>query len=81
MHTHVRRWGNSPSVRIPRSLMVAAGLEMDEPISITEEGGAIVIRPLERPFDLRAAVDSITAENIPDPEDVDFGPPVGREVW
>ena len=80
MRVHVRKWGNSASVRIPASVMASAALGVDQLVDIREEGGRIVIEPVREPaYELDELLDRMTPETFPD--EVDFGPPVGGEVW
>lgn len=80
MRVHVKKWGNSASVRIPASIMAAAALRIDQEVEVREEDGRIVIEPLIAPsYDLNSLLDRMTPDNIPD--DVDFGAPVGKEIW
>jgi antitoxin MazE len=53
---------------------------VDEPVEVREEAGRIVIEPLRsKTYDLRKLVAGINSKNRPEP--VDFGRPVGKEVW
>jgi antitoxin MazE len=80
MKTLVKKWGNSAAVRIPASVMTAAALGVDQAVDIREEGGRVVIRPIAaEAYDLNALLDQMRPETFP--EDVDFGPPQGREIW
>jgi antitoxin MazE len=80
MRLHIRKWGNSASVRIPASIMASASLAVDQLVDVREEGGVIVIEPVRSPaYDLNALLERMTPETFPD--DLDFGPPVGRESW
>jgi antitoxin MazE len=80
MKVQVKKWGNSASVRIPASVMTAAALRLDQAVDVREEGGRIIIEPIEaEAYDLDRLLDQMTVESFP--EDVDSGPPVGREVW
>lgn len=80
MQVHVKKWGNSASVRIPASVMAAAALRIDQPVDVREEGGRIIIEPVAAPeYDLDALVDAMKPETFPD--DHDFGPAVGAEAW
>jgi antitoxin MazE len=80
MRATVKKWGNSAAVRIPASVMEAARLHLDEEVDVREEKGRIVIVPVrQKSYRLEDLVKRINARNLPDP--VDFGPPVGREVW
>lgn len=80
MRVHVKKWGNSASVRIPSGVMRAVNLRIDQAVDVREEGGRIVIEPLAAPA---ANLDGLLAAMTPDTfhEEVDFGRPVGREVW
>ncbi len=76
----LKKWGNSAAVRIPASVMAAASLGLDQLVDVREEGGRIVIEPIKAsPYELEALLDRMRPETFP--EDIDFGPPQGREVW
>ena len=80
MKIHVKKWGNSASVRIPASVMAAAALQIDQAVDVREENGRIIIEPITAPsYDL----DQLLADMVPStfPETVDFGPEVGDEAW
>jgi antitoxin MazE len=80
MKAAIKKWGNSAAVRIPASVLRAAKLEADEAVEVREERGRIVIEPVQRKeYRLAELVKGITAENRHD--EIDFGGPVGREVW
>jgi antitoxin MazE len=80
MRVLVKKWGNSASVRIPAAVMQAARLQLDQAVDVREEQGRIVIEPVRvEDFDLETLVAGITPENLPEP--VEFGRPVGNEVW
>ena len=76
----VKKWGNSAAVRIPASVLEAAHVCLDQPVDVREEGGRIVIEPLQPThYDLEALVAGITDDNRHEP--VETGQPVGQEVW
>ena len=76
----VKKWGNSAAVRIPAAVLDAAHVRLDQPVDVREEGGRIVIEPLNPiQYDLDTLLAGITDENRHDP--VDMGAPVGNEVW
>ena len=80
MRVLVRKWGNSAAVRIPASVMAAASLIIDQAVDVREERGRVVIEPLRaEPYDLDALLAQMRPETFP--EDIDFGPPLGREQW
>ena len=80
MRLHIRKWGNSASVRIPASVMASASIAIDQLVDVREEGGVIVIEPIRASaYDLNTLLDRMTPDTFPD--DVEFGPPVGGEIW
>ena len=80
MRATVRKWGNSAAVRIPASVMQATRLDLDEVVDVREEAGRIVIEPVrQKSYDLDKLLKGITPKN--QHEAVDFGPPMGKEVW
>ncbi len=80
MKQHVRKWGNSDAVRIPASLLAAAGLKIGDPVYLRAELGRIIIeREATDSETLDDLLAGITPENI-HPE-IDCGPPVGKEIW
>ncbi len=80
MRVQVKKWGNSASIRIPAAIMAAAALRIDQDVDVREDDGRVVIEPVAKPrYDLQELLAQITPENLHDP--VDWGPPVGREIW
>jgi antitoxin MazE len=80
MGTSIARWGNSLAVRLPKAVAEKAGLSEGDPIDVKVSGtGDIVLRRTRRRYTLDELVAGITPENRH--EEIDFGPPVGKEVW
>jgi antitoxin MazE len=78
MRVLVKKWGNSPSVRIPAAVMRAARMTLDQPVDIREEDGRLIIEPIrEESSDLATLLAGITDENLH--TELDFGPAVGQE--
>ena len=80
MQVQVRKWGNSASVRIPASVMSAAALTVDQTVDIHVEDGRVVIEPV-RPaaYSLDGLLAGMTVATFHEP--VEFGAPVGEELW
>jgi antitoxin MazE len=75
----IRKWGNSPALRLPKSVLSEARFSLEQRVSITASRGRIVIEPTERvEYDLEDLVAEITAANAHG--EVDFGAPVGKEA-
>lgn len=80
MRATVRKWGNSAAVRIPAAVMRSTQLNLDEVVDVRDEAGKIVIEPVRhKTYNLQDLLKGITADNQHGP--VDFGMPMGREVW
>jgi antitoxin MazE len=80
MRTKIQKWGNSLAVRIPKPFAAEAGLDQQSEVDVSVMDGALVIKPCpEPPLTLEELVSRITDENRH--EEIDFGPPVGREIW
>ncbi|MCL2522988.1 MAG: AbrB/MazE/SpoVT family DNA-binding domain-containing protein [Betaproteobacteria bacterium] len=79
MRVTVKKWGNSASVRIPAPVMRAAKLQMDATVDVREEGGRIIVKPVDASYDLDTLLAGITPENLHG--EIDFGPVVGKEIW
>lgn len=78
MRSFIKRWGNSAAVRVPAAAMQAAHLTIDQQVDIRVEEGKLVIEPLRtEELGLDDLLAGVTPENIHD--EIDFGPPVGRE--
>lgn len=79
MDATIRKWGNSPAVRLTASTMKAAAFDLEQKVVIKASKGRIVIEPAKTVgYTLEALVSGINDKNLH--LEVDFGPPVGREL-
>lgn len=79
MEAIIRKWGNSPAVRLPSAVLKEAGYQLEQKVELLVSKGRIVIQPSEKvEYDLDTLVSGITAANAHG--EVGFGPPVGKEV-
>lgn len=75
----VKKWGNSPSVRLPVAVMKAASLNVDDTVDIEVEDGRIIIVPVrQKEYSLDTLLAGISTDNLH--EKADFGPAQGREL-
>ena len=79
MRTRVQKWGNSLAIRIPRPVASEAGLDQDTSVDVTVVEGKIVVTPARRHLTLDDLLEGMTEENLH--AEVDWGRPVGNEVW
>jgi antitoxin MazE len=73
----LKKWGNSPAVRIPAAVMEAAHLSLDQPVEIRADNGRVIIEPVAPSYALADLLAGITPENRH--ANLDFGLPQGRE--
>jgi antitoxin component of MazEF toxin-antitoxin module len=80
--TKIANWGKSTAIRIPSMLLKRSGLSLGQAVRLDDlGGGSIAIHPiLDRP-QLTDLLDKVTSQNLPDPQDLAWGKPVGSEVW
>ena len=79
MDSVIRKWGNSPAVRIPMAVMSAAHFYLEQKVNISVADGRIVIEPLHKvEYALDALLAGITPKNIH--KEVGFGPAMGKET-
>lgn len=79
MEAIIRKWGNSPAVRINATAMKIASFDIEQRVTIKATRGRIVIEPADKlDLKLEDLVADITPTNVH--EEVDFGGPVGKEA-
>ena len=82
MVTRVQKWGNSQGLRLTKQVLEDAGIVIGDEVDVTARDGVIVIASVKRvrgKRDLQELVSRIP-ENYKSSE-MEWGKPVGREVW
>ena len=79
MKTKVAKWGNSLAVRIPAALAEEARLVCGDNIEVRVVDGTIVLSARRRVPTLEEMLASVTPGQTHG--EVDWGKPVGNEVW
>jgi antitoxin MazE len=82
MVTRVQKWGNSQGLRLSRQLLEEAEIAVGDEVNVAVQDGAIVVAPVKRrrgKHDLRELVKRIPKGHKG--EELDWGGPVGKEVW
>jgi antitoxin MazE len=82
MRVALKKWGNSVSIRIPAAVMREFNLSVDQEVNLRAEDGKLLIEPICEKGP-RYSLDELLAGIRPDNlhEAVDFGEPVGKEIW
>ena len=79
MDTVIRKWGNSPALRLNATAMKLANFDIEQRVTIKASKGRIIIEPSERmDFKLEDLVAGITPANLHG--EVSHGGPVGKEA-
>lgn len=79
MNARIGKWGNSPALRLPKTLLGLAGFSANQQVKITATDGKILIEPAEpTEFNLDDLISQIREANMHGL--VDFGSPVGKEL-
>ena len=82
MITKVQKWGNSQAIRLSKALLSDVEINVGDAVDVAVRDGALVVTPVRRVrggHDLRELVRRIPKDYKP--EELDWGYPVGREVW
>jgi antitoxin MazE len=82
MVTKIQKWGNSQGLRLARQVLEDAHISVGDEVDVTTRDGMIVIAPARRIRGKQSLQELVS--RIPKDyktEEVDWGEPVGREVW
>jgi antitoxin MazE len=80
MTSQIGQWGNSLALRIPKHILEALHLQINDAIDCTVEDGKLVITPIRALPEL--SLDDLLAEVVaPIEAAIDWGGPVGNEIW
>ena len=82
MLTKIQKWGNSQGLRFTKALLEEAQINVGDEVQVSVHKGRIVVEPVTKVrgrYDLEALVSKMPKGYRA--EELDWGPPVGREVW
>ena len=82
MITKVQKWGNSQGLRLSKEMLANAAIDVGDGVNVVVHEGTLIVTPLRRlrgGHDLQELVGRISKDYKP--EELDWGLPVGREVW
>lgn len=82
MITQIQKWGNSQGLRLPKVILEAVSLRINDKVDITVADGKIIIEPaasVHGRFDIANLVAALPPDY--EPAEVDWGAPAGKEVW
>ena len=82
MITRVQKWGNSQGLRLSKSLLSDAAIDVGDMVDVAVHQGALIVTPVRRVrggHDLRDLVRRMPKGYKP--RELEWGAPVGNEVW
>jgi len=80
MEAVIRKWGNSPALRLPMSVLKEAAFGLEQKVNIIVKRGRIVIEPSTKvEYDLDELLSGMTTANAHG--EASFGVPVGKEAF
>jgi len=83
MVTKVQRWGNSQGRGLAKQVLEETHISIGDPVDVSTRDGVIVIAPIKRSVRGRLSLRELVSR-IPKnyrPQEVEWGEPVGSEVW
>ena len=82
MRTRVQKWGNSQGLRVTKALLDEAAIHVGDEVAVSARKGRIIVEPesgIQGRYGPRALVLKMPEEYRP--EELDWGPPGGKEFW
>ena len=82
MLSKVQKWGNSQGIRIPKHLLENSHIKIGEEVDITVQEGKIVVESTNKihgRYTIQDLVGRMPKDY--DPEEENWGVPIGREAW
>jgi len=80
MVSKVQKWGDGQGLKLPQEVLDRAHMAVGDSLEVLVGDGEIVLKKITKPkYDLAELVARIPKGFRP--EEVDSGPPVGREDW
>ncbi|MCE5223742.1 AbrB/MazE/SpoVT family DNA-binding domain-containing protein [bacterium] len=91
MLTKIKKWGNSQGVRIPKAFLDNLKISEDDEVEIVSDQEKIVIQKVSKPEHLslkerleqfyNQPIEEVLSNKRGPSEEVDWGKPMGKEVW
>ena len=82
MLTTIKKWGNSQGIRLPLDILREAKIDKESAVNISAQGNCIVITkadPQKKRQNIMELFEGYKGEY--EPNGIDWGEPVGKEVW
>ena len=80
MQLTLKQWGNSSGILLPKELMNRAGIKQNDTLDAEVINGKIILTPGFRHRSLKERAAEYGG-NLNLSDEIDWGEPVGNEVW
>lgn len=77
--TTIQKWGNSQGIRIPKFLLDAVQWNGNEKLMLIADKDKIIIEKVEPRKNIKELFADFDSEYVP--VEMDWGQPVGEEIW
>lgn len=82
MHTTIQKWGNSQGIRLPKLLLDIANLTDNDAVEVIAENNSIIIKKADNKRKHKSIQERFKGfEGDYVFEEIDWGKPVGKEIW
>lgn len=91
MLTKIKKWGNSQGIRIPKVFLETLNISNDDEVEILTEQEKIVIKKISKkePLTIQDRIEqfygqkleTVLANSTEYQKEIDWGKPVGKEIW
>jgi len=82
MFAKIQKWGNSQGIRLKKDLLADVQLEVGDEVDIRVKDGVMIVTPAKK-IRGKLNLEDLVARIPEDYEttEIDWGEPVGKEVW
>ena len=91
MLTKIKKWGNSQGIRIPKAFLETLNISNDDEVEIMTEQETIVIKKINKKelITIKDRLENFYGKKLEEilskisepQEEIDWGKPVGKEIW
>lgn len=85
MNTNLSKWGNSAAIRIPKAILEELNIDSDNldniSFNIDVEGNKLILKKRQEKTKFEFLAENAMGDKIHPKEEIDWGNPVGKEVW
>lgn len=82
MRTTIVKWGNSQGIRLPKLLLDSVSLSDNDTVEVVAENNSLIIKKVKSKRVCKTIQERFAGfDEAYEPIEIDWGKPVGREIW